>query len=94
MESLILSQNLGNGIVRLTLNRPQAFNALSASMLEALQAELERLDRDADARIVILAAAGKAFCTGHDLREMRADPSQQYYEQLFALCARMMMTIP
>ncbi len=93
MESLILSQNLGNGIVRLTLNRPQAFNALSASMLEALQAELERLDRDADARIVILAAAGKAFCTGHDLREMRADPLQQYYEQLFALCARMMMTI-
>jgi enoyl-CoA hydratase/carnithine racemase len=57
MESLILSQNLGDGIVRLTLNRPQAFNALSATMLEALQAALERLDQDPDTRIVILAAA-------------------------------------
>ncbi len=93
MESLILSQNLGDGIVRLTLNRPQAFNALSATMLEALQAALERLDQDPDTRIVILAAAGKAYCTGHDLREMRADPSQQYYERLFATCAKMMMTI-
>ncbi len=93
MESLVLSQDLGNGIVRLTLNRPQAFNSLSESLLAALQAELERLDKDPAARIVILAAAGKAYCTGHDLREMRADPSQEYYERLFTTCATMMMTI-
>ena len=93
MESLVLSQDLGNGIVRLTLNRPQAFNSLSESLLAALQAELERLDKDPAARVVILAAAGKAYCTGHDLREMRADPSQEYYERLFTTCARMMMTI-
>jgi len=93
MESLVLSQDLGNGIVRLTLNRPQAFNSLSESLLAALQAELERLDKDPAARIVILAAAGKAYCTGHDLREMRADPSQEYYERLFTTCAKMMMTI-
>ena len=93
MESLVLSQDLGNGIVRLTLNRPQAFNSLSESLLAALQAELERLDKDPAARVVILAAAGKAYCTGHDLREMRADPSQEYYERLFTTCATMMMTI-
>ena len=93
MESLVLSQDLGNGIVRLTLNRPQAFNSLSESLLAALQAELERLDKDPAARVVILAAAGKAYCTGHDLREMRADPSQEYYARLFTTCATMMMTI-
>ena len=93
MESLVLNQDLGNGIVRLTLNRPQAFNSLSESLLAALQAELERLDKDPAARVVILAAAGKAYCTGHDLREMRADPSQEYYERLFTTCATMMMTI-
>ena len=93
MESLVLNQDLGNGIVRLTLNRPQAFNSLSESLLAALQTELERLDKDPAARIVILAAAGKAYCTGHDLREMRADPSQEYYERLFTTCATMMMTI-
>lgn len=93
MESLVLSQDLGNGIVRLTLNRPQAFNALSEAMLAELQTALERADHDPAARIVILSAAGKAFCTGHDLREMRAEPSQAYYERLFATCARMMMTI-
>ena len=58
MESLVLNQDLGNGIVRLTLNRPQAFNSLSESLLAALQTELERLDKDPAARIVILAAAG------------------------------------
>lgn len=93
MEPLVLSQDLGNGIVRLTLNRPQAFNALSEAMLAELQTALERIDGDPAARIVILAAAGKAFCTGHDLREMRAEPSQAYYERLFGTCARMMMTI-
>ena len=81
------------GVVTLTLDRPDAFNALSTGMLDALQAELDRIAADASARVVILAAAGKAFSAGHDLKQMRADPSQAYYEALFAQCARVMLTI-
>ncbi|MEO7708384.1 MAG: enoyl-CoA hydratase [Caldimonas sp.] len=81
------------GVVTLTLDRPDAFNALSTGMLDALQAELDRIAADAGARVVILAAAGKAFSAGHDLKQMRAEPSQAYYEALFAQCARVMLTI-
>ena len=80
-------------IVRLTLNRPAQFNALSQDLMRALQAELERVAADPSARVVVLGAAGKAFCAGHDLREMRATPSHDYYRVLFAQCARMMVTI-
>mgnify|MGYP001389066776 CR=1 FL=1 len=81
------------GVVTLTLNRPAAFNALSEAMLEALQAALDRVAADEHARVVVIAAAGKAFCAGHDLKEMRAEPSLACYERLFAQCGRMMMTI-
>lgn len=81
------------GVVTLTLNRPQAYNALSEALLEALLAALQRVAGDERARVVVIAAAGRAFCAGHDLKEMRAAPSQGYYERLFALCARMMMAI-
>jgi enoyl-CoA hydratase/carnithine racemase len=81
------------GVVTLTLNRPDAFNALSEAMLDALQAELERIAADESVRVVVIAAAGRAFCAGHDLKEMRADPSLGYYEWLFAQCGRMMMSI-
>jgi enoyl-CoA hydratase/carnithine racemase len=90
---LVLRERDARGVVRLTLNRPQAFNALSEGMLEALQAELDDVAADERARVVVIAAAGKAFCAGHDLKEMRAEPSQAYYERLFAQCGRMMMTI-
>ena len=90
---LVLRERDARGVVHLTLNRPQAFNALSEAMLTALQAELDAVAADASARVVVIAAAGKAFCAGHDLKEMRAEPSQAYYERLFAQCGRMMMTI-
>lgn len=90
---LVLRERDARGAVHLTLNRPQAFNALSEAMLTALQAELDAVAADASARVVVIAAAGKAFCAGHDLKEMRAEPSQAYYERLFAQCGRMMMTI-
>ena len=77
------------GVVTLTLDRPQSFNALSEGMLAALQAELDAVATDERARAVVIAATGKAFCAGHDLKQMRADPSKAYYEQLFAQCARM-----
>jgi enoyl-CoA hydratase/carnithine racemase len=80
-------------VVTLTLNRPQAFNSLSEAMLEALQRELDALAKDDAARVLVIAGAGRAFCAGHDLKEMRAAPSQDYYQRLFAQCGRMMMSI-
>jgi len=93
MDPLVLSQLDTRGVHTLTLNRPDAYNALSEGLLEALQAALDRVAADDGARVVVLAAGGKAFCAGHDLKEMRAAPSQDYYERLFASCGRMMMTI-
>ena len=81
------------GVLTLTLARPQSFNALSAGMLSALQGELDAAAGDDTLRVVIIAAEGKAFSAGHDLKEMRAEPSQAYYEALFAQCSQMMLTI-
>ena len=81
------------GVVTLTLNRPQAFNALSEAMLDALQSELDALARDDTLRALVIGAAGRAFCAGHDLKEMRAAPSLAYYQQLFERCSRMMLAI-
>ena len=77
--------------VTLTLNRPTAFNTLFEGLLEAPQRELDRVAADRQAHVVIIAAAGKAFCAGHDLKEMRTEPSLGYYERLFATSGRMMM---
>jgi enoyl-CoA hydratase/carnithine racemase len=90
---LLCQERDARGVVTLTMNRPEAFNALSEGMLEALQTALDRVSADASARAVVIAAAGRAFCAGHDLREMRAEPSQDYYERLFDQCGRMMMSI-
>jgi enoyl-CoA hydratase/carnithine racemase len=81
------------GVVTLTLNRPQAFNALSEAMLAALQHELDAIGKDESVRVIVLAAEGKAFCAGHDLKEMRATPSLDYYERLFSQCSEMMLGI-
>jgi len=80
-------------VVTLALNRPQAFNALSEAMLADLQREFDAIASDECVRVVIIAAEGKAFCAGHDLKEMRADPSMEYYERLFAQCSEMMLAI-
>lgn len=92
-DALVLRETDERGVVRLTLNRPHAFNSLSEDMLAALQIELDAIAKDESARVVVLAAAGKAFCAGHDLKEMRAEPSLDYYQKLFAQCAQMMLTV-
>ena len=89
----VLTEQDARGVVMLTLNRPQSFNALSAAMLDGLQAAIDRVAADASVRVVVIQAAGKAFCAGHDLKEMRTEPSLPYYEQLFAQCGRFMMSI-
>jgi len=92
-EPLVLSSRDPRGVFTLTLNRPQAFNALSEGMLGALQGELDAVAQDDGARAVVLAAAGKAFCAGHDLKEMRAAPSRAYYDALFVRCTQMMLSV-
>ncbi|MEO8080907.1 MAG: enoyl-CoA hydratase [Caldimonas sp.] len=92
-EAPVLRNADARGVVTLTLNRASALNALSIAMLEALQGELDRIAVDPAVRVVVLAAHGKAFSAGHDLKEMRAEPSLGYYEALFARCARVMLTV-
>jgi enoyl-CoA hydratase/carnithine racemase len=90
---LVLNTRDARGLVTLTLNRPDAFNALSEALMATLQLELDDLAQDATVRAVVIAATGKVFCAGHDLREMRATPSHDYYQALFKQCAKLMMSV-
>ena len=92
-KPLVLRQKDERGVVALTLNRPQAFNALSEAMLAALAAEFEAIAHDESARVVVLGVSGKAFSAGHDLKEMRAEPSLAYYQRLFASCTQVMLAV-
>ncbi|MEZ0169961.1 enoyl-CoA hydratase [Microvirga sp. TS319] len=89
----ILTRDEREGVVTLTLNRPGQYNALSEEMLRALQRNLDELAADGAVRCVVIAAAGKAFCAGHDLKQMRSHPHQDYYEDLFERCGRVMQSI-
>ncbi|HET6827927.1 MAG TPA: enoyl-CoA hydratase [Ramlibacter sp.] len=93
MEPALIERKDARGVVSLTMNRPASFNALSEEMLDALQAALDRVAADESARLVVLGAEGKAFSGGHNLKEMIAQPSLAYYQQLFARCSRMMLSI-
>jgi enoyl-CoA hydratase/carnithine racemase len=93
LEPLLLESRSPEGVVTLTLNRPAQFNSLSEEMLAALQAAFDRIGADAGARVIVIAAAGKAFCAGHDLKQMKSNPRQEYYDKLFADCAKLMLTI-
>jgi enoyl-CoA hydratase/carnithine racemase len=93
MRDFVLT-TVENGVATLTLNRPQRFNPLSSQMIAAIQAELDAIGGDASVRAVILAAAGKGFCAGHDLKEMRAHTNDKGWQQgLFNACSRMMITL-
>ena len=82
-----------DGVAVLTLNRPQALNALSVAMLAALQEALDAIAGDGGVRVVVIAGAGRAFCAGHDLKQMRANPGRDYQAALFESCSRMMLTL-
>ncbi|MDH0383612.1 enoyl-CoA hydratase [Comamonas aquatica] len=90
---LLVQTRDARGVVTLTLNDPVRFNALGAPMLEALQSALTELVTDTGVRVVVLAAQGKAFCAGHNLKDMAAHPQLGYYQDLFAQCSRMMLSI-
>ena len=92
MTEDLLSDRRG-GVITLTLNRPAQFNALSEGLLAELQAALDAIAGDATARVVVIAGAGKAFCAGHDLKQMRAHPDRAYQQALFDQCSKMMLTL-
>ena len=89
---LVLRHDDG-GIATLTLNRPAQYNALSSALLTDFQAALEAIARDARVRVVIIAGAGKAFCAGHDLKEMRARPDRAFIEAIFRRCSEAMLAL-
>lgn len=89
----LLQREARDGVVTLRLNRPQQFNALSEAMLASLHDAFESLAADPHVRCVILAAEGKAFCAGHDLREMRGKRDLDHYRALFAQCSRVMLAM-
>ncbi len=91
-EGILLRSDAG-GVATLTLNRPSQFNALSTELLAELQDTLAAIAQDAAVRVVVLAGAGKAFCAGHDLKQMRANHAKAYMQELFAQCGEVMMTL-
>lgn len=89
----LLLQETREGVAWLTLNRPRQYNALSEELLAELTGTFRSLADDQTLQAVVLGAAGKAFCAGHDLKQMRAQPDQDYYRRLFAACSEMMLSI-
>ena len=92
-DDAVLLRDDADGVVTLTLNRPTQFNALSDELLDALQASLDSIATDKAVRVLVIAGAGKAFCAGHDLKEMRANPGKDYMQRLFKKCGKLMTTI-
>lgn len=92
-DAILLHTTDARGVHTLTLNSPRSFNVLSEAMLTALQAALEQIAADPNARVVVIAAEGRAFCAGHDLKEMRAHPELAYYQALFSRCSKLMLAI-
>ncbi len=92
-DAPVLRTRDARGVVTLTMNRPSSFNALGQEMLAALQREVDAVAADPEARVLVIAAAGKAFCPGHNLKEMIARPELAYYQQLFAQCSRFMLSL-
>lgn len=89
----ILLQDEKDGVVSLTLNRPKAFNSLDRALLDALHDALDSVAASPTARVVVLAGNGKAFCAGHDLKEMGADRTAEAVEALFTHCSAMMLKL-
>ena len=92
---LVIRQDSSNnsGVATLTLNNPKQFNALSVALLSALQKALDEIAKDKSIRVVVIAAEGKAFCAGHNLKEMRAHSDREFHQALFNQCSQMMLTL-
>jgi enoyl-CoA hydratase/carnithine racemase len=91
-EPVLLRRDEGRVAV-LTLNRPHAMNALSGELIDALQAEFDRLAKDKEIRCVVIEATGRAFSTGHDLKEVTSTKDYAFHHDLLTRCSAMMMSI-
>lgn len=90
-QALLRRHRDDRGVYTLTLDAPRSFNVLSEGMMAEFQAALDAVAADPQSRVVVIAAEGRAFCAGHDLKQMRARPELAYYQALFAQCSRLMM---
>jgi enoyl-CoA hydratase/carnithine racemase len=91
-ESILLREDM-DGITTLTLNRPSQFNAISVALLTEFEAALENIANDPAVRVVVIAGAGKAFCAGHDLKEMREHRDRDFIRSIFERCSRAMVAL-
>jgi len=92
-QDVVLLREDVAGICTLTLNRPRQYNALSEALIEALQETLDAIAADPSVRVVVITGAGPGFCSGHDLKEMQGHAEQDYFEDLFARCNRLMLSM-
>ncbi len=92
-EPSVLHRRDARGVHVITLNQPKKFNVLSEEVLDELQRLLGEIAADRQARALVIAAEGKAFCAGHDLKQMKAHPQLDYYQHLFAKCSKVMLSI-
>ncbi|WP_193170704.1 enoyl-CoA hydratase [Nisaea nitritireducens] len=93
LEADLVLREDRDGIARLTLNRPKAYNALSLGLMAALQNELEEIASNRAIKAVVLEGSGKGFCAGHDLREMRSRTDETFHQTVFAACSKLMLTV-
>jgi len=91
-DGILLREDVA-GICTLTLNRPHQYNALSEDLIEALHESLDAIAGDRSVRVVVITGAGRGFCAGHDLKEMKAHSEQSYFDDLFSRCNRLMQSI-
>jgi enoyl-CoA hydratase/carnithine racemase len=89
----VLLRTDAEGVVGLTLNRPDQYNALSRELLARLQAEFDAIKDDPSVRVVVITGKGRAFCAGHDLKEMAAERERARLQELFGACSRMMLSL-
>ena len=92
-QAALVLRSDAEGVATLTLYRPKAYNALSLDLMRALRAALEAIAAEPEIRAVVLQGAGKGFCAGHDLKELRANPGRDFYEETFTECSRLMLAI-
>lgn len=92
-EAPVLLRADASGVATLTMNRPAALNALSRPLIAALKGAMDEIHEDRSVHVVVIEGAGRSFCPGHDLREVRGTPTKAFYEALFAECSEMMLRI-
>ncbi|MFA9408472.1 MAG: enoyl-CoA hydratase [Candidatus Dadabacteria bacterium] len=91
-EALII-RNDAEGISNIILNRPNAYNSLTIESMELIIEELSDISEDSSIKVIILSGAGKGFCAGHDMKDLRANPEKSFYEKTFKTSSNMMMSI-